>query len=342
MLQAIPDSVFRIDRNGLILEYKAEHLSQVRVSEAFFLSRRIADVLPVDVAQHGLTVIAEALDTGEARVFEYQLEIDGKDRAYEARLAACGTDEVVVLVRDVTQQKEVERLKEELVSTVSHELRTPLTSIRGFTELMLSRSFSPEQQREFLLILQREAVHLTNLINDFLDLRRMEAGREVYDIAAVALEPLLQHCLALFRDKEESHTFRLEIPSVLPLVEADESRIHRVAVNLLSNAVKFSPDGGEIILGAQPDKEHMLLWVKDSGIGISQDILPKVFDRFFRADNRATRSVGGTGLGLSLVKEILTAHRGRIWVESTPGEGSTFFFTLPLLQPGEQSPDFGN
>jgi len=332
MLRAIPDIVFRIDREGLFLEYKAEHRSQLQFPATFFLGRRVADVLPADTAQQMLAAIAETLRTEEAQVFEYVLNSEGKTREYEARLAVCGTNEVVAIVRDITQRREVERLKEELVSTVSHELRTPLTSVRGFTELMLSRPFPPEKQRKFLLILQREAVRLTELINDFLDLRRMEAGQEVYHLAAVALEPLLQQSLEIFDNESGPHTFRLDVAETLPLVDADANRIHQVLVNLLSNAVKFSPGGGEVVIGAQTRERTVIVWVKDEGVGIPPETLAKVFDRFFRVDNQATRSVGGTGLGLALVKEIVTAHKGQVWAESAPGKGSTFSFTVPVAE----------
>jgi signal transduction histidine kinase len=330
MLQAIPDMMFRVSRVGAFLDYKAEDLSCILADSESLLEKTISDVLPVATAQRGMVAIAEALRSGETQFFEYTLPNDGQIREYEARIAVCGPDEVVVIVRDITQRKEVERLKDELVSTVSHELRTPLASVRGFTELMLTRDFAPDKQREYLAIIRGEAERLTNLINDFLDLQRMESGREAYNFAAVPLASFLRKSLDTFTVTNGAHTLRLDLPEVAPVVMADAARLQQVLINLLSNAVKFSPHGGEVILGARTQDDHALVWVRDQGVGMDPEVVAKVFDRFFRADNRATRNIGGTGLGLALVKEIVIAHKGQVWVESISGQGSTFFFTLPI------------
>jgi signal transduction histidine kinase len=282
-----------------------------------------------------LRAVEQAFQTRETQVYEYPLTIQDETRDYEVRLAVSAPDEVVGIIRDITQRKEVERLKDDLVSTVSHELRTPLTSLRGFTELLLTRAFSPEKQRDILFIMQREAERLTNLINDFLDLRRMEAGQEIYQFVPVQLEPVLKQSLAAFLNESGPHTFRVELDEPLPRVVADEDRVHQVLTNLLSNAIKFSPAGGEVILGVWPRDQEVIVWVRDHGIGIPQETLPKIFDRFFRVENGMTRTISGTGLGLALVKEVVSAHRGRVWVESTLGQGSTFFFTLPVAQTAE-------
>lgn len=337
MLQAIPDAVFRATREGIFLDYKPRDMFRSIVSPGFFIGRRFADVVPSDIATATLEAVEHALQTEETQIYEYPLTIQEETRDYEVRLAVSGPDEVVGIIRDVTQRKEVERLKDDLVSTVSHELRTPLTSLRGFTELLLTRTFPVEKQRDMLIIMQREAVRLTNLINDFLDLRRMEAGQEVYQFAPVELEPLFQRSVAPFLNENGVHTFRVELAGTLPTVTVDPDRIQQVLTNFLSNAVKFSPAGGEIILGAQPRDQDVMVWVRDHGIGIPQETLPKIFDRFFRVENGTTRAINGTGLGLTLVKEVVAAHKGRLWVESTLGQGSIFFFTLPLSDKSQTS-----
>ena len=232
--------------------------------------------------------------------------------------------------RDVTERKEVERLKDELVSTVSHELRTPLTSLRGFTEIMLARDFPVDQQRRFLTIMKDEATRLTDLINDFLDLQRLESGRQTYVFADVALLPLLQEAVAPFVNGTEKHTLHLAVPDSLPTVRVDSGRIRQVLTNLLSNAIKFSPNGGTITVSAQNTEESVVVRVTDDGIGIPAEALPQLFDKFFRVDNTETREISGTGLGLALVKQIVEAHGGRVQVESVPGKGSTFSFSLPI------------
>lgn len=234
------------------------------------------------------------------------------------------------IYRDITHRKEVDRLKDELVSTVSHELRTPLTSIRGFTELLLTRDFPPAQQRNMVSVMHQEATRLTTLITDFLDLQRMAAGGHPYVFGPVDLDPLLREATAVFSVENARHPFQLAVQAPLPLVQADPNRVRQVLRNLLSNAVKYTPGGGTVSVGARREGAEAVVWITDRGIGIPAEALPKLFTKFFRVDNTATRQIGGTGLGLALVKEIIDAHQGRVWIESTVGKGSTFFFTLPL------------
>jgi PAS domain S-box-containing protein len=240
------------------------------------------------------------------------------------------------LQSDITERKEMERMKDELVSTVSHELRTPLASLRGFTELMLKRTFTPDKQREFLSIIHDESLRLTALINDFLDLQRIEAGQQTYDFADLALPPLLREVVAVFNSGDGQHYLRIDVPDSLPLVRIDTSRLQQVLTNLLSNAIKFSPHGGTVTVGASVEGDMLKVWVKDQGIGIPPEAQQNLFSKFFRVDNQDTRSIGGTGLGLALVKEIVKAHSGRVWVESTVGKGSTFFFTLSVAAPSSE------
>lgn len=229
------------------------------------------------------------------------------------------------------QVLERERLKDELVSIVSHELRTPLTSLRGFAELMLKREFPPEKQREFISIVHTEAVRLTNLINNFLDLQRMEAGRQTYTFVSLDIVSVICNTLSLFSlGANGSHYFRLETPGPLPPVWADADRLRQILTNCLSNAVKFSPQGGEIRIGACREGDHIKVWIADQGVGIQPEEIKNLFTKFYRVDNQETRDIGGTGLGLAIVREIVEAHQGRVWVESTAGVGSTFFFTLPV------------
>lgn len=232
-------------------------------------------------------------------------------------------------LQDITVRKEAEQLKDELVSTVSHELRTPLANLRGYAELMLTRTFTPEKKHEFIAIIHSEAIRLTNLINDFLDVQRLESGKSHYEFAGLELLPFLHESVAVFQGMEGRHTFRIDAPAAL-FIRADKGRLQQVLANLLSNAVKFSPAGGEIAVGAARRDAEAVVWVKDHGLGMPAEALPQLFHKFFRVDNGATREIGGTGLGLALSKGIIEAHKGDIWVESAPGQGSTFFFTLPV------------
>jgi PAS domain S-box-containing protein len=242
-----------------------------------------------------------------------------------------GRPEFISLVaHDITQRKEVERMKDELVATVSHELRTPLASLRGFSELMLKRSFSEEKRREFLGIIQKETIRLSDLINNFLDLQKMEWGRQTYDITTFDLGRVLQEATAIFQVGHERHRFSIDLAIRLRPILADVGALRQVLSNLLSNAVKYSPQGGKIKISARAESGEAVVSISDPGIGIPAEAMPFLFSKFFRVNNSAHREIGGTGLGLSLVKQIVLAHRGRVWAESVPGEGSTFHFTLPL------------
>jgi signal transduction histidine kinase len=193
---------------------------------------------------------------------------------------------------------------------------------------MLNRKFPTEKQHQYMSLIHDESVRLAHLVNDLLDLQQSQLGNLTYHFAALDLETLLKKCTTLFEQKVAS--LRLAIASPLPLVYADDQRIRQVMTNLLSNAVKFSPAEGVMTVGARVQEGAVVTWVADEGAGIPVEAIPKLFERFFRVDNEETRHIGGAGLGLALVKEIVEAHGGRVWVESTLGQGSTFFFTLPL------------
>ncbi len=233
---------------------------------------------------------------------------------------------------EVEERRRAEQVKDKLVSTVSHELRTPLTSLKGFAELMLKREYPLEKRQHFLGIIEKEATRLTNLINEFLDLQRMESGRQTYLFERVEAKALLEETLGIFCGGNPGHMFFLEAGEGLPPVRADADRISQVLTNLLSNAVKFSPNGGEIRVGARSEGENLLVWVADSGIGVPHEFIPRLFEKFARADSTETRKIGGTGLGLALVKEIVLAHGGKVWAETEHGKGSTFFFTLAVFE----------
>jgi PAS domain S-box-containing protein len=243
------------------------------------------------------------------------------------------THSVAVLV-DLTQHKELERLKNELVSTVSHELRTPLTSLRGFAELMLERDFPPERSRQFVSIIHKESCRLTGLISDFLDIQRMESGRQITRKEDFELESALRESVGALAGEQARYAVSVEVEPAGLRVHADPEQIRRLIGNLLSNARKFSPNGGPIEIGARPAGREVVVWVRDHGLGVPEDAIPKLFTRFYRVDNTETRKIGGAGLGLEICRKIVELHNGRIWVESRLGEGSTFQFTLEPASAG--------
>ena len=234
--------------------------------------------------------------------------------------------------RDITREHEVDEMKNEFVSTVSHELRTPLSSVLGFTELMLAKEIKPEKQKKYLSTIYKEAKRLTSLINDFLDIQRMEAGKQNYDKKRVDLKLIMEEVLEGYRINNNKHSFLIEDLAHYHEVNGDEDKVKQVFNNFVSNAVKYSPEGGAILIRFSEKEECLFIDIKDSGLGIPQDALSKLFTKFYRVDNSDRRQIGGTGLGLAISKEIITAHEGDVTVTSELGEGSTFTLTFPLIQ----------
>jgi len=238
----------------------------------------------------------------------------------------------LLVYRDITREYEIDRMKSEFVSTVSHELRTPLASVLGFAELMLNKELKPERQQRYVSAIYQEAKRLTALINDFLDLQRMESGLQSYQREPVAIDSLVQEVFALYQVQSSRHTFALDLQTPQVLVEGDRNKLRQVMTNLISNAVKYSPLGGEVRVTCREDGVRLLIDVADKGLGIPSDALPHLFTKFYRVDNSDRREIGGTGLGLAIVSEIVAMHQGEIAVASESGRGSTFTVSLPLFQ----------
>ncbi|MBI4491539.1 MAG: PAS domain S-box protein [Chloroflexi bacterium] len=239
-----------------------------------------------------------------------------------------------LVLDDVTVERELVRTKDELVSVVSHELRTPLASLVGFAELLLTREYPEAQQQQFLTVMLEEGRRLAALINDFLDLQRMESGHQQLAPEPAPVRPLLERAAAA-AGEDAQRPIVLQVPDGLPPVRADPDRVHQVLANLLSNARKYSPSGGEVYLSAHLANGGMEIAVRDHGLGLPPEALPHLFQKFFRVDNSDRRAIAGTGLGLAIARKIVEAHGGRIRAESAGlGQGACFSFTLPLALPG--------
>jgi two-component system phosphate regulon sensor histidine kinase PhoR len=224
-------------------------------------------------------------------------------------------------------------MKSAFVATVSHELRTPLTAIKGFISTLLADdSFPEEDRREFYTIIDHECDRLTRLINDLLNIARIEAGESLKpNYTEVDLKKLAQKVVLIQQQASNKHKLILEAPEEFPTIIGDEDKLDQILTNLLSNAIKYSPDGGNVWvrLAASDDKVHIS--VQDQGIGIPKEHLPKVFERFHRVHTEDNRKIYGTGLGLYLVKHLVEQiHLGKVWVESEVGVGSTFHVELPM------------
>ncbi|SDD16141.1 Signal transduction histidine kinase [Paenibacillus sp. UNCCL117] len=229
--------------------------------------------------------------------------------------------------RDRTEEEKIDELKNEFISIVSHELRTPLASVLGFIEILLHRQLTPEKQQRYLQTVYKEATRLSTLINDFLDLQRMEAGKQEYRLLPLELGELIREAAGQWSSRQ-SHTIRLHLPEQEVWVRADADRLMQVAHNLLSNAIKYSPNASQVDVFLEADGDHVRFRVQDYGLGIPEEARDKLFSKFYRVDNSDRRQIGGTGLGLSIVREIVEAHQGTIDFESVMGQGSVFTVTL--------------
>ncbi|WP_416143605.1 ATP-binding protein [Planococcus koreensis] len=232
--------------------------------------------------------------------------------------------------RDVTREHEVDKMKSELVSTVSHELRTPLSSVLGFTELLLNKQLKPEKQERYLKTIYKEAKRLTNLINDFLDLQRMESGNQVYRMGKLSMSEMIIETAEKFRTQNLHPIVFIDDASDV-MIEGDRERLAQVLMNLIGNAIKFSPQGGNVTISLKNDFKNLHVTIQDQGIGIPAEDIPKLFSKFQRIDNSSRRKIGGTGLGLAICQEIILKHDGHIWIDSQEGLGTAIHFELPLL-----------
>jgi signal transduction histidine kinase/ActR/RegA family two-component response regulator len=314
--------------------------------------KKLADALPlwsntIDDPRRLERVLKPAppnREHGNHDIADDVIEITGTESRYAQAYGAPVLDDDgafagrIISLHDNTREMELDRLKTEFISVVSHELRTPLTSIKGYTDLMLSGATGEvnDIQREFLGILQSSANRLSNLINDILDLSRIDAGRMEVKHETVDYVRVVSDHLRLMKAAADEKEISIDVsfPQNLPMVFGDQDKISQVVSNLLSNAIKYTPEGGWIKLLIEVTGETTVrTCVADSGIGISEDDQKRLFQKFFRADNSLTREAGGTGLGLVIVKSIIEMLGGAIWVQSESGRGSRFYYTLPLCMP---------
>lgn len=338
LFEGANDAIFTV-RDGVFVNCNRKALEIFRCSAGEFLGRSPGYFSPAvqpdgrESVEKSGEKIAAALG-GPPQFFEWQhRRCDGTLFHAEVslnRVEYRGEVELQAIIRDITERKAMERMKDEVISAVSHEMRTPLTAMLGFTEFLLENEVDPRQQREYISIVHHETERLSELIGNFLDLQRMKARQTVYDFKSLPVRPLLEEAAALFAGASQKHRITVRCPREVPPIPGDEASLHQVLNNLLSNAVKYSPGGGEIIMGARRDEDVVTIWVGDEGIGIAPEALDKIFERFYRVDGSDRRATGGTGLGLALVREIVLVHGGRVWVESTLGKGSTFYVSLPI------------
>jgi len=260
-------------------------------------------------------------------------EIPVDARTFYANLAPIPGVGKVLAMQDITYLKELDEMKSDFVSTVSHDLRLPLSIIEGYIDLLKEAGPLNAQQRQFVGRIKVATANMNQLITDLLDLGKIEAGLEM-EMKPCNLEDTIDLVVAGLQGWAERKgiELRVELTENVPTVQGNSTRLCQVLTNLVDNALKYTPSGGTVTIRVVVENTSVTVCVKDTGIGISPDHLPHVFEKFYRVETEEARDVFGTGLGLAITKSIIEVHDGRIWAESEPGTGSTFSFTLPILE----------
>ncbi len=287
-----------------------------------------------------LRLVTDTLETRQEHSLE--VELSGGEQVFRAETSLVFSEDgqlsdVVAIFTDITDIRRVEQMKTTFVSTVSHELRTPLTSIKGFIATLLDDTeglYDDQTRREFYEIINQECDRLTRLINDLLNISRIESGRALeMQISEVNIHKVAEQVLASHRQYTTNHQLINNLREDLPSIEADADKVAQILDNLVGNAVKYSPDGGKIVISGQDEGDTVRIDVTDEGLGVPKQQQEKIFDRFQMVDGDSRRKgIKGTGIGLYLVRHLARAHGGEVWLEwSEPGEGSTFSVRLPKV-----------
>ncbi len=251
-----------------------------------------------------------------------------------AAVTAAETSGAVIVLHDITELRKLERVRRDFVANVSHELKTPLTAIQGFAETLLAGAIDdPKNRVRFLEIILDHSRRLARLTDDLLRLSKMDADRLELEVQRLGVPHFVESCVETAQRPAAEKDLRISVnlQDRLPDIAADRRRLAEVLQNLLDNAIQYTSPGGQIMLSASADAGEVKFTVSDTGIGIPQADQPRIFERFYRVDVARSREVGGTGLGLAIAKHLVEAHGGRIWVESEVGQGSQFYFTVPIF-----------
>lgn len=327
------DGVMVIDRSGEIV------LMNQSLKEFLQVDSMVTGKKPLEVIRNiDIQELAQRVLTSHSRLESREITLLlPEERVLLAHatpvLRADAIDGAVLVFHDITELRRLEKVRQDFVANVSHELRTPVSTIRGYAETLLEGALEDKAHAgEFLRIIYDDAERLSKLINDLLDLSRIESGKMKIVLEECSLEAVVDKVLTGM-DKEahkNSVTIKKDIPPRLARIRIDEAAIAQVLFNLVENAIKYNNAGGSVTISARETDRGVEVSVADTGIGIPQQDIPRIFERFYRVDKARSRDLGGTGLGLSIVKHIVHAHRGEVTVESELGRGSTFRFTLPL------------
>lgn len=318
----------------IMMNRPAEDLLGIRLSEV--INRPIDFAIQDKILRDRVKSTLEKKKTG----YEFDFELSGNDPKHplimRARTSVIYDKEgkqtgIVTIIHDVTQEREVDRMKTEFISTAAHELRTPLTSIQGFSEIMFTRDdISEEERKKFSNYINKQAISLTMIVSDLLDIARLESGKGFsIDKVICNIGDIINKVIPYYREQANKHHFEVVLPEKPVELYVDKQKMEQVFRNLISNAVKYSPDGGLIQVSGRVSDGHFEVSVKDQGVGMTPEQVEKIFDKFYRVDT-SDKAIEGTGLGMTIVKHIVEVHGGKIWVESEPGKGTSVRFMIPV------------
>jgi two-component system, OmpR family, phosphate regulon sensor histidine kinase PhoR len=329
VLAHMTDGVLIVDEENRVKLINPAAQRMFDVTERTAIGRSVVEV----IRNHQLVeLLRKCQATGEQQTTTLELSAERLFlQAIATSLKQAIPGSTLLLVQDLTRLRRLETVRQDFISNVSHELRTPLASLKALAETLQEGALEdPPAAHRFLGRMETEIDTLTQMVQELLELARIESGRVPLRRQAILPKALVSHAVERMSMQAERAGLRLclECPEDLPPVSADPDRMEQVLVNLLHNAVKFTPPGGEIVVSAAPEEGRVIFSVRDTGVGIPAKDLPRIFERFYKADR--ARSGGGTGLGLSISRHIVETHGGKIWADSIQGKGSTFYFSLPV------------
>ncbi len=335
ILKSVGDGLIVTDTCHRIVRMNPSAESLLGICFEAVVNRSVKDPCVTGSLPEKLVMALRCAEAGDMLEFE-QYDINGTSRTLQARMSAIQDQAdrhigFITTLRDVSREREIDSMKTEFISTAAHELRTPLTSIQGFSEVLLSRpDLEIAQQQSLLAIIHEQSESLSRTVNDLLDLARIESGAGfVLEKAPCDLSQLIEQAASQLSWMSDRHRFEVALPAPDAVVYGDRVKLRRALENILSNAVKYSPRGGSVRVTGQRHDNSFKVSIEDQGIGMREDQRQRVFDKFYRADT-SNSAIEGVGLGMNIVQEIITAHGGRIWVESCLGEGTVVHFVLPL------------
>ena len=335
VLSQMTDGVLLADNSGKVelLNKAAEGIFSI--SEAKAIGRSVVEVM----RHHALIYLWEKTLLGETSSIAFEMGVEHKYlQVVGIPLGDRLPGRSMLLFQDLTKTHQLERVRRDFISNISHELRTPMASLKAISETLLDGALDdPMLSRKFVLRMDTEVDNLTMMVNELLELSRIEAGRMNLEFQRVQPCRLLSKAVErmALQSERAGLGLSLDCPGDLPQIFADQDRLVQVLINLIHNAIKFTPTGGSIDLGAWVHDQDVIFRVRDTGVGISPKDQKRIFERFYKADR--SRAGGGTGLGLSICRHMVEAHSGEIWVESVEGEGSSFFFRIPIASPNKVS-----